>query len=82
MFLPVDDQDSRDQLDFVVKKLEGYRSWQKGGVHEHASAERNWKRYGFRFAKGLVSIREAGPHKPICEHDLDVSDRQFGLVND
>ena len=57
LFLPVGDQDPGEQLDFMVKKLEGYSAREKSGVHEHAGAERNYERHGFRLGKYHVCIR-------------------------
>src|SRR3974390_112228 len=56
-FLPVGDQDTGEQLDFMAKKLEGYSAWEKSGVHEYASAERNCERHGFRLGKRQGGIR-------------------------
>src|SRR5690348_12853941 len=82
MFLPVDDQNARKQLHFMIKKLEAYSARQKGGVHEQALAERNRERHLFGLAKRHVRIREPGPCYLVCENNLNVGDRQLRLVND
>jgi hypothetical protein len=65
----------------MVKKLEGYSAWEKGGVHEHASAERNCERHWFRLGQCQECIRLTGIHYLVDKHDLDVCDRQFGLID-
>lgn len=80
MFLVIDDQNARQQLQFVPEDLHGHGSWKKGRIHENASSKRQIIRDQFRALKRKVRWR-VSKLGLVGEHKVYVYYLQRGLVD-
>ena len=55
MFLPINDEHARKELNLVTEQLEGHRTRQESGIHENTFAERHLVRDRPWLAKSKVT---------------------------